>query len=121
MTTTLSVIGVSALLILEGRSLVVLIQKKKSHIAWGLGYPVGALLNAFLFFILHLLGISFGIASVFGAHLLLTCLLVGASNSLPLAKQTPHTLYEVFVIVSGHSSARALQDQRDQRRRGRYQ
>lgn len=83
MISILSFIGVSLILILEGRALAIICGiKRDDALSWTLGYPIGALLNALLFFVLHLLGIGFGVVSVVGGHVLALAILILLSRRI---------------------------------------
>ncbi|OGJ60247.1 hypothetical protein A2635_00635 [Candidatus Peribacteria bacterium RIFCSPHIGHO2_01_FULL_51_9] len=61
---------VTTLLIIEGRLLFGIIGKTRDErmIAWSLGLPLGTLVNALIFFVIHLAGISFTAISIGAGH-----------------------------------------------------
>jgi len=70
-------IGCAFILCAEGRTLVALLaaQNLTTREQWALGFPVGVLLNALLFFLYTILGISLTAFSVFFGHLYLIAML----------------------------------------------
>jgi hypothetical protein len=86
-------IGIVTVLTLEGRLLAGCVSREwgRGAIGWSLGYPLGAFLNALIFFLLHLLNVPFRLVPIAVAHGLLLgvlCMLhrkTGNHGSTPLA------------------------------------
>lgn len=76
-------LGILVLLVLQGRFVVRLLARGTltSPEEWALGFPIGAFLNALLFFAFTLLGIPLTTLFVIGGHVLLLAIIGGASRA----------------------------------------
>ncbi len=69
--------AVSAILLIEGRTLLILIARKSlpGILPWVLGFPLGAFLNVLLFFVFTLFAIPLTLVSLFIAHAVILAIL----------------------------------------------
>lgn len=101
---------ISLFLLFEGRTALRMIVRpgQDSLILWALSFPVGALLNAFLFFLLHIFHISFSALSVFGGHLILLILLFIGGRFIPLNANSFPSLASPMKWTTGKKALFAL-------------